>query len=722
MKQVLLKQGEAIVENVPMPVVQPGCVLVQVLYSCISVGTELSGLKMSGEPLWRRALKQPHHVKKVLKMIASSGLRRTRSVVKGMLEGGQATGYSAAGVVMAVGENVDQFQVGDKVACAGAQWAHHAEVISVPTNLTVKIPEKLSFQEASTVTLGAIALQGVRRAQPTLGETFVVVGCGILGQLTVQLLRAHGAQVIAVDVDPQRVSLALSQGAEVGVDASQPSADHLENIFRLTEGVGADGVIITASTPSHQLVSQAFQWCRKKGRVVLVGDVGLHLNRRDLYEKELDFFISCSYGPGRYDRHYEEEGLDYPVGYVRWTENRNMSAYLRFLAEKRISLKGWLENVFSVEEAPAAYKTLQEPEKKPLLVLLRYAASLHQEGTRVENAASRSASPQQVRIALIGAGMFSKVMHLPNLSGLSSCHLQAVMSRSGHNAMATAKQFGAQYGTTDIQKIVNDPDIDAVIIATRHDLHAGLALAALQAGKHVFVEKPLAMNESELKMIEQFYQDHPQSPLLLTDFNRRFSPIVQRMLTVVKVRTNPMIINYRMNAGYLPLDHWVHAKEGGGRNIGEACHIYDLFVALTGACVTAIKALSIRPQKNYYTYRDNFVVSLRFEEGSVANLIYTALGDNKSFAKEQCEIFVDGKVLSMNDYQTLKISSSRLKGMDGKIQNKGHFEALEAFVRCIKEGSLWPIPLWQQGEAMRIAFEVEKQLPVSQEEIACAVS
>ena len=277
--------------------------------------------------------------------------------------------------------------------------------------------------------------------------------------------------------------------------------------------------------------------------------------------------------------------------------------------------------------------------------------------------------------------------------------------------------------TTKYDEILNNPEINAVIIATQPlATHYMLAKKAIEHGKNVFVEKPLAMNESELKMIEQFYQDHPQSPLLLTDFNRRFSPIVQRMLTVVKVRTNPMIINYRMNAGYLPLDHWVHAKEGGGRNIGEACHIYDLFVALTGACVTAIKVLSIRPQKNYYTYRDNFVVSLRFEEGSVANLIYTALGDNKSFAKEQCEIFVDGKVLSMNDYQTLKISSSRLKGMDGKIQNKGHFEALEAFVRCIKEGSLWPIPLWQQGEAMRIAFEVEKQLPVSQEEIACAVS
>jgi threonine dehydrogenase-like Zn-dependent dehydrogenase len=329
-KQVLIRQGQAVVEEIPAPQVEPGTVLVRVDHSCISIGTEMSGIKTSSLPLWKRALKQPENVKKVVEMAVSQGVSRTTSVIQGRLSSGQPTGYSAAGTVLEVGEGIDDLQPGARVACAGAQCAHHAEIIRVPRNLTVPIPDNLELAVASTVTLGAIALQGVRRAQPTLGEVFVVLGLGILGQLTAQMLKANGCKVIGTDLDRKRIAIAQQLGMDIGIHPED--GDNIQQVARLTDGLGADGVIITAATPSDEVVSTAFQMCRKKGRVVLVGDVGLNLNRADFYQKELDFFISTSYGPGRYDNNYEEKGLDYPVSYVRWTENRNMAEYLRLVA------------------------------------------------------------------------------------------------------------------------------------------------------------------------------------------------------------------------------------------------------------------------------------------------------------------------------------------------------------------------------------------------------
>jgi predicted dehydrogenase/threonine dehydrogenase-like Zn-dependent dehydrogenase len=708
-KQVLIQRGRAVADDVPAPLVEPGTALVAVRRSCISVGTELGGIKRSGMPLWQLAARYPEHAKKALETVATLGLSRTWSLVQGQLSAGTPVGYSAAGVVLQTGDGMDGIRVGDRVACAGAQCAHHAEVIRVPQNLLTLIPDGVDFDAASTVALGAIAMQGVRRAQPTLGETFVVIGLGVLGQLTSQLLVANGCRVIGVDLDRRRLDLAEQLGAAATVHGDDgPEAARVQ---QLTGGHGADGVIITAATPSDGVVSSAFRMCRKKGRVVLVGDVGLRLNRADMYAKELDFFISCSYGPGRYDGAYEEHGVDYPIGYVRWTENRNMTEYLRLIADGRMRLQPLVSAVYPAESAPEAYEALQG-QNRPLLVLLSYpqAAGAAPLERVVKNPRPVRAGSNAVRLALVGAGGFAKGMHLPNLQALgSACHLQAVVSRSGHNAVATARRWGADYAGTDYQQVLADPEIDAVIIATRHNLHAAMALQALRAGKHVLLEKPLALSSAELDEIGAFFEAAAgETPILLTGFNRRFSAYARRIREWTARRAGPMILNYRMNAGHLPADHWVHSAEGGGRNLGEACHIYDLFTYLTGARVTSVDAAAVHAA-GHFRSDDNFVATLRFDDGSVASLTYTALG-SKDYPKERLDVFVDGKVIQLDDYKALSAAGAGWKGLRTRLPEKGQKEELECFVRTINEGGAWPIALWEQQQATRIALDVESAL------------
>jgi predicted dehydrogenase/threonine dehydrogenase-like Zn-dependent dehydrogenase len=709
MRQVLIRQGRAVVDEIPAPAVEPGTILVQVVRSCISIGTELSGVRASGLPLWKRVLEQPQKVKQVDEMVATEGLAKARSAVEAKLYTGAPTGYSAAGIVLEAGDGVDDLRPGDRVGCAGAQCAYHAQVIRVPRNLTVPIPEQVGFEAASTVTLGAIALQAVRRATPTLGETFVVIGLGILGQLTAQLLRAHGCRVVGVDLDPSRVELALRLGMQAGLGAEVDA--QARQVARLTDGFGADGVIVTAASPSDAILSTAFQMCRRKGRVVLVGDVGLHLNRADIYAKELDFLISTSYGPGRYDNNYEERGLDYPIAYVRWTENRNMLEYLRLVADGSIQLEPLISDVCPLDDAPAAYARLQAEGPKPMMVLLAYPES----GAPISRKAIISreavaACPGRIRLALIGAGGFARAAHLPNLAELRGMiELRAVVSRTGHNAVAAAKQFGAVYATTDAQEVFQDPEVDAVLVATRHDTHAEIVLAALAAGKHVLVEKPLALTREDLRRVEAAVAVPRDggSPLLLTNYNRRFSPYAERIQRLLADRTNPIIINYRMNAGHIPLDHWVHSSEGGGRNRGEACHIYDLFTFLTGARAVAVQAASLRPSTRHYASSDNFVATVSFEDGSVATLTYTALGA-PAHPKERMDLFVDGKVLVLDDYRRLTCAGAPSRPFATKRQDKGQRAVLERFAAAIAGGGAWPIPLWQQLQATEISLEVER--------------
>lgn len=708
MKQVLIKAGTAVVEEVPAPLVGRKNILVRVTHSCISVGTEMAGVRMSGLPLYQRALKQPENVKRVMEMMRDQGVKRTMDRVMGKLSAGSATGYSAAGVVIELGDEVEGFAVGDRVACAGAGIANHAEVIDVPVNLAVKIPEDLETGIASTVTLGAIAMQGVRRAQPTLGETFVVVGLGILGQITAQMLSANGCRVIGVDLDPRRIQLALDNGMDIGINPALEN--YVERVLKFTDGLGADAVIVTAATESNQVISDAMQACRKKGRVVLVGDVGLDLNRADFYKKELDFLISTSYGPGRYDPLYEEGGQDYPIAYVRWTENRNMQAYIDLLAKGKVRLGNLYHPPYPIDKAGEAYDALKDGGDKPLLVLLEYPERAGLRITRVPLRAVEAKSGK-IRVALAGASSFAQGMHLPNMVKLRDRFtLQAVMSRTGANARAVATQYGAAYCTTEYDDILKDDKVDLVMVTTRHDLHGLMVLQALRAGKHVFVEKPLALHEEEIEEIERFYAEHPNGPLLMVGFNRRFSPAIQTIRSILANRTTPIIANYRMNAGYIPLDHWVHGPEGGGRNIGEACHIYDLFNSLTGTPnVEAVNAYSITPSSKQWARNDNFVATLKYADGSVCTLTYTALGD-KSYPKEQMEVFADGKVLVMNDYKSVTVHGGKHKGWSSAAMQKGQLEELDALSATLLQGASWPISLEEQLQTSRVSLQVEHQI------------
>ncbi|MEP4105762.1 MAG: bi-domain-containing oxidoreductase [Nitratireductor sp.] len=706
MKQLLVRSGNVFLQEVPAPTVGPRNVLVRVKSSCISVGTEMAGIKMSGLPLYRRALKQPHHVKKALQLMKDQGFARVYKQIKGKLDAGLPTGYSAAGEVIEVGSEVTGIKVGDRVACAGAGIANHAEVVDVPVNLTVPVPDGLDYEAAATVTLGAIAMQGVRRTNPTLGETVVVIGLGILGQLTAQLLSASGCRVIGTDIDENRIEIARANGMDIGLNPKD--GDIVERIVKLTDGHGADAVIITAASPSSEILAQSFQACRRKARVVVVGDVGLNIARSDIYAKELDFFISTSYGPGRYDPVYEEEGADYPIAYVRWTENRNMEEFLRLLARGRISLANMLKEPFPIDRAEEAYAALRGTGQKPLLVMLTYPERA--EATRPAlQVASPAPADGRIKLALVGAGGFAQGMHLPNLQKLKDSYdLRTIVSRTGLSARSAAERFGAPNAATDFKTVLDDPDIDLVLIATRHDLHAGMTLDALRAGKHVFVEKPLAMNEDELAEIEAFYRDNPNGPVLMTGFNRRFSPAVVAAKKVLANRTSPMIVNYRMNAGYIPADHWVHGPQGGGRNIGEGCHIYDLFNALTGSTPVEVNAMSIVPESKYWLRNDNFNATVRYADGSVCTLTYTAMG-SKSYAKERADIFVDGKVLTLDDYKQLTVAGGS-GGWKGTTMQKGQQEELAALAETLRKGAAWPISLEDQIFATRISFEVEKQI------------
>lgn len=701
MKQVLVRGGGVVIEEVPAPEAGARQILVRVAYSCVSAGTEIAGVKMSGLPLYRRVLKQPQHARRVFELARDQGFRRTFERVRGRLAAGLPSGYSAAGVVISVGDGVDGFAVGDLVACAGAGVANHAEVIAVPVNLAVKVPHGLSLDAASTVTLGAIALQGVRRAAPTLGETVGVIGLGIIGQLTAQLLRADGCRVVATDVDPSRVAAALAGGIEFGVE---PGA-FVDSATKVSDGFGLDAVIVTAATASDEVISQAFRACRKKGRVVLVGDVGLDIKRADLYDKELDFLLSTSYGPGRYDPAYEIEGLDYPIGYVRWTENRNLEEYLRLLAVGRVTIAHLGAENYAIDDAPLAYAALGRAGPKPLLVTLGYP---HRPEAVARTIRLRTATrvTGQIGVAIVGAGNFAESTHIPNLLKVRDrFKLHAVMSRTGATAKAVATRNEADYATTDLDEVLADPDVDLVIITTRHDTHAALTLRALEAEKNVLVEKPLALNDDELNEIAAFYTRH-ESPVLVTGFNRRFSPALRLTREAIADRKSPLIANYRMNAGYVAPGNWIQGPEGGGRNIGEACHVYDVFSFLTGSQVVQVQAAGIRASSRHWSSSDNFVATVTYADGSVCTLTYTALG-HRDHPKELLEVYCDGSVATVDDYRSLAMHGGHAREWKSRTMEKGHVEELQAVAACLQGGSAWPISLDDQLQAMRVAFAVE---------------
>ncbi len=627
---------------------------------------------------------------------------------------GWAVGYSAAGEVVAVGEGITDLAAGDLVACAGAGVANHADFVSVKRNLVCRIPSACPVNLAASTTIGAIALQGVRRAAPQIGERIAVLGLGLIGQLTAQLLRASGCDVIGLDLDPVRVERARSLGMRDGAS----DGEVFKAVVRdATAGRGADRTLITAATKSAAVVNLAMAVTRAKGTVVIVGDVGLKIEREQFYRKEIDLLMSTSYGPGRYDLSYEADGHDYPFGYVRWTLNRNMQAYLDLIATARIDVQPLIDRVISVDEAPAAYRTLAEGDGElPLGVLIRYPDDTRDlpepsDATRVVIRGHRQAPAGPLNYALVGAGAFGTAMLVPQMKKRRDrFFLKAVVSRNAAQGGNFARGNQVEMLASDIGDVLENPAIHLVVIATRHHEHAEQTIRALDAGKHVFVEKPLALTWDELDRVATAYHRLDSPPLLMVGFNRRFSPALTMVKDSIAGRRAPIVVNYRLNAGYLPPDHWVHGPQGGGRNIGEACHMYDVFRFLSGSPASSIVATPIDPKSLPYSRNDNFSATIGYEDGSLATLVYTALGPKTGLGKERIEVFCDGETYVVDDFKQLTRASDGASLWQSSEIDKGHFEELSRFGDAIAAGSGSPIPFDELVETSAVALHVEDLL------------
>jgi predicted dehydrogenase/threonine dehydrogenase-like Zn-dependent dehydrogenase len=697
MKQILLKKGLICTADVVAPLAEKDVILVRTMFSCISAGTEMSGVQSSGKTIVQKILDKPELALRGLRMAQERGVKETLDTIKGKYDTGSPMGYSASGEVVKSGSPL--FSAGDRVACMGVSYANHAGYLAVPVNLAAKLPDEVNFEQGATAALGCIAMQGVRRAAVALGEFVVVMGMGIIGQLVARFAAASGATVIATDVDKRRLNIAAKNGVSYALDAKDDVVSIVNNI---TGGHGADSVIITAATESSEIISQAFKMCRRRGRVVLVGVAGMNLKREDMYTKELDFSIATSYGPGRYDTSYEEGGQDYPYGYVRFTEKRNLESYLRLLAEKRVVIDDIIEAVYPAEDADMAYNALRAGENRPLIVLLRYAEQKAAPVRVIELKRKFTVPGSAIRVALCGAGGFAKGIHLPNMRKMPDKYtLYAVQSRTGSNAQAVAAQYGAKYAATDYDQIIADPDIDLVMICARHNLHADMAIKALRVGKAVFVEKPMALTASELDAVVAAVKESG-SPYLV-GFNRRFSKYARAVKNNITNRKNPLLVFYRMNAGFLPPEHWTQGSEGGGRIIGEGCHILDLFTFFTESRAKSVSVTQLSPRTDHILRTDNTVITVKYEDGSVCTLLYTGQG-HKDYGKEFCEVYCDGAVYTIDDYTVLRSYGARLPVLETKTSEKGQFEELEAFYDAIKNGDGYPIPLWQLEQATRLSF------------------
>jgi predicted dehydrogenase/threonine dehydrogenase-like Zn-dependent dehydrogenase len=701
MKQVVLHKGQAAVVDVPPPQAPPGGVLVRVAYSVISSGTERANLKSSGESLLDKARNKPELAAQALESVARDGFSATLDRVQRKLDAEKPSGYSCAGVVVQVGSGARGFSAGQAVACAGGSYANHAELVAVPVNLVCPVPDGVPLADAASVALGAIALQGVRQASIEIGETVLVIGLGLLGLLTVQMARASGATVIAVDPVVSRRSLARELGASQVADPE----DAASLVSSLTGGMGADRTLLTAGTPSSQPLAQAMELTRKRGRVVVVGEVGLELKRSPFYEKEIELRISCSYGPGRYDPSYESEGVDYPAAYVRWTENRNMRSYLELLRSGAVQWRplGGLE--IPLEQATDAFALLDRPDP-PLVVTLAYPA-----GTAVSREEPSQNVPLPlparqgiIRLGIIGAGEFTRSVHIPNLLKLSDRFVVAgIANRTGLSARAAARSTGGPFTTTNYEELLARPDIDAVLIATRHDQHAELSVAALEAGKAVFLEKPLAMDQEQLETVLAAVERASQP--FMVGFNRRFSDAARFVRDRIRAHGTPPQVLYRVNAGTARAGDWTLGPEGGGRAVGEACHMVDFLLSLAQAPVHRVQ---VAGHPGGPVPDGNFSVQLSFGDGMIATLVYTTQGVEK-LAKERVEVFLGEEVVVIDDFrQAESLRSGRLSSRKQRV-GKGHREEWEEFHAAWSRGTRLPIPLEQLRSVAEITFRIRDQ-------------
>lgn len=692
MKQLIqnFKTGNLYVDDLPQPTLSNGMVLVQNHFSLISAGTEKSTVKVAQSSLIGKAKQRPDLVAQVLQNIKKEGLKATLEKVRTKLDSLKALGYSTAGVVLASEDTNGKFKPGDRVACAGQDYASHAEVVSVPQNLIVKIPDNVSFEEASFTTLGAIALQGVRQANPTIAENVCVIGLGLLGQITCQLLHANGCRVFGIDVSEQMVALAKNISNASAVKRDDPSL--LTIIDTFTKGHGFDKIIITAAAPTNDPILLAAEIAAKKAAIIIVGAVKMDIPRDPhFYRKELELKMSCSYGPGRYDVNYEELGNDYPYAYVRWTEQRNMEAFLDLIALHKLNLKPLITHIFDIEEATKAYDIVLGKVHEPFIgILLKYPlnnASAQQHTISLHKGSNTNNN--FINIGFIGAGSFAQSYLIPNLDK-KIVYLKTVVTNTGINAKNVAQKFGFQQASTQAAAIIEDNDCNTVFIASRHDSHAKYVISALKANKHVFVEKPLCLTYEDLETIKQTVEDKPHLNLMV-GFNRRFAPVSTTLKKHFETITEPKLITIRVNAGYIPLEHWTQqANIGGGRILGEVCHFVDLIEYFVDAKPVTVYAQCINSSSKTIKDDDNVIIVITYSNGSVANITYTANGD-KALPKEYIEIFGGGKVGIIHDFKHGELYYKNKKNAI-KLAGKGHKQEIDAFITSIQQGKNNTIP------------------------------
>ena len=680
MKQVVqnFRSGVLKVDDVPETICRSGGILVNNVASLVSAGTEKMTVDLAQKSLVGKAAERPDLVRQVINKFRKDGLMATLRTVRAKLDTPVALGYSCAGVVREAGRGVEDFQVGDRVACAGMNYASHAETVFVPKNLAVKIPDGVSFDEAAFVTLGAIALQGVRTAEVKLGDAVAVIGLGLLGQLTVQILKAAGCRVIGIDLETSKVELAR----EFGCDAGVVRGDDVESaVKQFTDNFGADAVIVAAAADTNDPIELAGVIARDRAIISMVGAVRMDVPRKVYYEKELQLRLSRSYGPGRYDADYEERGKDYPIGYVRWTERRNMQEFLRLVAAKSVKLERLITHRIPIEQAEQAYDIITGKTRQNYLgILLTYGAAASDKAKVV--ALNRTAKAAEIRLGVIGAGNFAKSVLLPRLAKLGGVSLVGLATATGRTAKAVGEQIGFEFCSTDYRELLQREDINTILIATRHDTHAAMAAEAIRAGKTVFVEKPLAIDEAQLNEVVAAVEQ--SGGRILVGFNRRFSSLSAEMKQFFD-GAGALAITYRVNAGEIPKESWIQQDEGGGRVIGEVCHFIDLLQFLTSAEPTEV-----------FAYRsaagaDTLSIVIKFSDGSIGNINYFSTGD-RGLPKERVEVFGGGRSAVLDDFRQLEMwRDGKRKTSKRMSQDKGFDQELAAFVAAVRSGEAMPI-------------------------------
>tara|TARA_Y100001958_G_C21233281_1_gene559260 strand:+ start:339 stop:2459 length:2121 start_codon:yes stop_codon:yes gene_type:complete len=679
MKQIIqdLKKGDTILEEVPVPRVKSGTVLIKTTKTLVSLGTERMLVSFGKANLLQKAKQQPEKVKMVIDKIKTDGLRPTIEAIFNKLGQPLPLGYCNVGKIVAIGKGVTEFSIGDRVASNG----NHAEYVCIPKNLVAKIPDNVTDEEAAFTVIGAIGLQGIRLLEPTFGETIVVVGLGLIGLITAELLLANGCNVIGFDFDSEKIRLAK----EKGIIAINPGegTDQVKFVESQTNGIGADGVIITASNKSNEIISQSANMCRKRGRIILVGVIGLDIRRADFYEKEISFQVSCSYGAGRYDEEYEQKGHDYPVGYVRWTEKRNFEAILNAISKKTLDVNPLVTERIPLSNYQKIYGNISNSTS--IASILEYSSS-DKQGSTIE-LISKSFKAKKGVLGIIGSGNFTSSTVLPNLKKCKA-NIKYIASSSGLTSTIMAKKHFIANSTSDYHEILKDEEVDLVLVTTQHHMHAKMVIEAINSGKSVFVEKPLALNESELDEIIESYNSEDVN--ISVGFNRRFAPLAKKMKEVLGSEITPINIVANMNAGFIPKNVWIHDMElGGGRIIGEACHYIDLCSYLTGSKVISVcmNAMGVNPDEN----TDNASILLKYENGSNAVINYFANG-SKGYSKERVEVYSQERTLVMDNWRKLKgysfkgFSSLKLR------QDKGHFNQFQALINQQKNGGEAIIP------------------------------